>query len=61
MEKKDSREGVSVILSQIGKNGVVNAINLGSASVETAKVLLEDLSFFNPQGLSVMVSWGEAV
>ena len=59
--EKDVREGVSVILSQIGKNGAVNTINLGSASVETAKVLLEDLSFCNPQGLSVMVSWGEAV
>lgn len=55
------RENVKVIISQIGKNGVVNNIVLGEASVETAKVLVEDLSFFNPQGVSVMISWGEAV
>jgi hypothetical protein len=54
-EMEKERELVTVSISKMEKNGTIRVIPLGDASIQAAQSLVDDLSLFNPEGVSVSI------
>lgn len=53
--KEFERELVDVSISKFAKDGSMKVIPLGQASVQAAQSLIDDISLFNPEGVSVAI------